>query len=148
VLAYVDRPTDRPPDGTKFHNVVMTRQAAESALGTLIGMGIGYSTDFTGHDPSRKAGIITDAQIVADRIEVQGYVFAHDFPALAREYYKRPNEWGMSYEVSDAHILDMRASIWEITKVTFTGAAILLRYKGAFRDTKFELVQEEQCICG
>jgi hypothetical protein len=117
----------------------MTKKAAESALGTLIGMGIGYNTDFSGHDPSRKAGIITDAQIVDDRIDVQGYVFEYDFPQLAREYNKRPTEWGMSYELADAHILDMRADLWVITKLTFIGAAILLRGKGAFNQTKFEL---------
>jgi hypothetical protein len=46
---------------------------------------------------------------------------------------------GMSYELADAHVADMRASIWTLTKATFTGAAILLREKAAYRDTSFRV---------
>jgi len=33
----------------------------------------------------------------------------------------------------------MRAEIWTLTRATFTGAAILLREKAAYRNTSFEL---------
>jgi hypothetical protein len=33
----------------------------------------------------------------------------------------------------------MRASVWRLTKVTFTGAAILLRDKAAYGRTSFRL---------
>ena len=33
----------------------------------------------------------------------------------------------------------MRASIWTLTKATFTGAAILLREKAAYRGTSFHV---------
>jgi hypothetical protein len=46
---------------------------------------------------------------------------------------------GMSYELADAHVADMRAAIWTITRATFTGAAILLRDKAAYRRTSFQL---------
>ncbi|HEY4381218.1 MAG TPA: hypothetical protein VGN01_12785 [Acidobacteriaceae bacterium] len=46
---------------------------------------------------------------------------------------------GMSYELADAHVADMSASIWTLTRATFTGAAILLRDKAAYRDTSFRL---------
>ena len=46
---------------------------------------------------------------------------------------------GMSYELADAHVADMAASIWTLTRATFTGAAILLREKAAYRDTSFRL---------
>jgi len=46
---------------------------------------------------------------------------------------------GMSYELADAHVEDMRASIWKLNRVTFTGAAILLRDKAAYRQTSFRL---------
>jgi hypothetical protein len=45
----------------------------------------------------------------------------------------------MSYELADAHVADMRASIWTLTRATFTGAAILLRDKAAYRQTSFRL---------
>ena len=40
---------------------------------------------------------------------------------------------GMSYELADAHVADMKADIWTLTKATFTGAAVLLRDKAAYR---------------
>ena len=46
---------------------------------------------------------------------------------------------GMSYEIADAQIQDVRASVWVLNKVTFTGAAILLREKAAYRATWIEL---------
>ncbi len=46
---------------------------------------------------------------------------------------------GMSYELADAHVADMRAQIWTLTRATFTGAAILLREKAAYRSTSFRL---------
>jgi len=48
--------------------------------------------------------------------------------------------YGMSYELADAHVEDIRAPIWKLTAVTFTGAAILLRAKAAYRRTDFVLM--------
>jgi len=46
---------------------------------------------------------------------------------------------GMSYEVTDVQVADTRARVWTLTKVTFTGAAILRRDKAAYQDTWIEL---------
>jgi hypothetical protein len=48
-------------------------------------------------------------------------------------------EMGMSYELADAHVADMRAQVWTLTRATFTGAAILLREKAAYRSTSFRV---------
>jgi hypothetical protein len=48
-------------------------------------------------------------------------------------------ELGMSYEVTDVELVDKRARVWMLTKVTFTGAAILRRDKAAYPDTWIEL---------
>ena len=45
----------------------------------------------------------------------------------------------MSYELADAHVADMRAQVWTLTRATFTGAAILLRDKAAYQDTSFHV---------
>jgi hypothetical protein len=42
---------------------------------------------------------------------------------------------GMSYELADVLLADVRGRIWILTKVTFTGAAILRRSKAAYEDT-------------
>jgi hypothetical protein len=47
----------------------------------------------------------------------------------------------MSYELADAYVADMRAKVWTMTRVTFTGAAILLREKAAYRATSFSPAQ-------
>jgi hypothetical protein len=62
-----------------------------------------------------------------------------DMPAFRSQ--KAPNDgaMGMSYELADAHVADMSAPIWTLTRATFTGAAILLREKAAYRDTSFRL---------
>jgi len=50
-----------------------------------------------------------------------------------------PAGLGLSYEVTAVQIADTRARIWALTKVTFTGAAILRKDKAAYRDTWIEL---------
>lgn len=48
---------------------------------------------------------------------------------------------GMSYEVADVSLIDARARLWILTKVTFTGAAILRKDKAAYQDTWIELAR-------
>jgi hypothetical protein len=46
---------------------------------------------------------------------------------------------GMSYEIADARVEDLHASVWVLNKVTFTGAAVLKRDKAAYQGTWIEL---------
>jgi hypothetical protein len=50
-----------------------------------------------------------------------------------------PSGLGLSYEVTGVEIADVRARVWTLSKVTFTGAAILRRDKAAYQDTWIEL---------
>jgi len=50
-----------------------------------------------------------------------------------------PAGLGLSYEVTDVQIADTRAHVWILSRVTFTGAAILRRDKAAYQDTWIEL---------
>lgn len=149
VLTLVDTPSDRPPAGSRGHRVLLTRPAAERALASLLGMGLDYSPTFDRHDARRKVGVITWAEINGKALELGGYLFAKDFPEIVRQIesgtiqasarVRPPNPLGMSYEISDASVADVRAKIWTLTRVTFTGAAILRRDKAAYRDTWIEL---------
>ena len=151
VLTLVDTPSDKPPAGSRGHRVVLTRAAAERALPSLIGMALDYAPAFDRHDARRKVGVITRAEIVGKDLELNGYLFAKDFPEIVRQIElgaiqasaatrKRPqNPLGMSYEISDASVADVRSKIWTLTRVTFTGAAILRRDKAAYRDTWIEM---------
>src|SRR5713101_7054128 len=149
VLTMVDVPSQRAPDGAKGHLVVLTKRAAEAALPSLLGMALDYSPGLDRHDARRKVGVITRAEIVGRNLELGGYLFAKDFPEIVREIGKSGSglralaasgeKLGMSYEIADARVADVRSQVWTLTHVTFTGAAILRRNKAAYRDTWIEL---------
>jgi hypothetical protein len=144
VLTVVDTASDRPPAGARGHRVMLTRGAAEEGLASLLGMGLDYAPSLDRHDAQRKVGIITRAEIAGRRVELGGYLFAKDFPDLVRRIRGSggggAGGLGMSYEIADARVEDTRATVWKLTQVTFTGAAILLREKAAYRETWIEMV--------
>jgi hypothetical protein len=160
VLTIVDVASDKSPSGARGHLVLLTRKAAEVAIPSLMGMGLDYSPTLDRHDARRKIGVITRAEIVGRVIEVGGFLYARDFPEIVKEIGK-PTEHGrsvqgsgkesrnttraahvklgMSYEIADALVEDITASIWVLNRVTFTGAAVLRRDKAAYASTWIEL---------
>src|SRR5579864_3198673 len=152
VLTMVDVASDRAPAGARGRRVVLLRTAAEAALASLLGMGLDYAPSLDRHDVRRKIGVITRAEIVGRNLELAGYLFAKDFPEIVKELgrvgrrYTRgiagtlaAPQLGMSYEIADARVADVRAGVWTLTRVTFTGAAILRRDKAAYQETWIEL---------
>lgn len=172
VLTMVDVASDRAPSGSRGHRVVLTRKSAEAAIPSLLGMALDYAPSFDRHDMRRKVGVITRAEVVGRAIEIGGFLYARDFPEVVAEIEKtavssqplrhsaqgrlsaaigkgRPVEagrgrgqLGMSYEIADAQIEDMKARVWVLNKVTFTGAAILRRDKAAYQGTWIELERQ------
>lgn len=138
VLTLVDEASDKAPGGARGHRVVLTRVAAEAALPSLMGMAVDYKAGWDGHDARQKCGIITSAHLSDNRLIVGGYLFSRDFPEIEKSV--KEGAMGMSYELEDAHVADMRAQVWTLTRATFTGAAILLREKAAYRSTSFKMV--------
>lgn len=144
VLTTVNTASDKAPSGARGHKVMLTREAAETALPSLLGMAVDYTPSWDGHDARRKIGLITEAGIEGNRIVVSGYLYARDFPDVATAIEAHaPEALGMSYELADARVENMRAEIWKLTRVTFTGAAILLREKAAYRATSFRMAKKE-----
>lgn len=140
VLTVVNAASDRAPAGARGHRVMLTREAAENALPSLVGMAVDYRPGWDGHDARRKIGLLTDADVIGPRLVVRGYLYARDFPEVAQAITAHaPESLGMSYELADARVEDMRAEIWKLTRVTFTGAAVLLRDKAAYRATIFRM---------
>jgi len=140
VLTLVDEPSNRPPSGARGHRVILTREAAIAALPSLLGMAVDYAPGWDGHDARRKCGIITHADVEGNRIEVSGYLFGKDFPEVEEKLRRGDaGSMGMSYELADAHVADLNAAVWSLTRATFTGAAILLREKAAYKSTSFRL---------
>src|ERR1700734_1769314 len=139
-LTLLDVPSDKAPSGARGHRVILTRAAAETALPSLLGMAVDYKAGWDGHDARQKCGIITAAEIDGQRLTVAGYLFAGDFPEMEARI-QVDGAMGMSYELADAHVADMRAQVWTLTRATFTGAAILLRDKAAYRHTSFRVTR-------
>jgi hypothetical protein len=138
VLTLVDVASDKAPSGSRGHRVMLTRAAAEAALPSLLGMAIDYKEGWDGHDARQKCGIITSAELDGRHLRVAGFVFGKDFPEIEQRMAS-PASMGMSYELADARVADVNASVWTLTKATFTGAAILLREKAAYSATSFRL---------
>jgi len=140
VLTLVNSASDKAPAGARGHRVILTREATEKALPSLLGMAVDYRPGWDGHDARRKIGLLTEANLVGNRLVVKGYIYARDFPEVARTIASQaPESMGMSYELADARVEDMRADVWKLIRVTFTGAAILLREKAAYRATSFRM---------
>jgi hypothetical protein len=137
-LTLVDVASDKAPSGARGHRVVLTRSAAEAALPSLLGMAVDYKAGWDGHDARQKCGIITGAEVDGRKVMVAGFLFARDFPEMEARV-QTDGLMGMSYELADAHVADMRAQVWTLTRATFTGAAILLRDKAAYRGTSFRV---------
>jgi hypothetical protein len=143
VLTVVNAASDKAPAGARGHRVLLTREAAEKALPSLLGMAVDYRPGWDGHDARCKIGLLTEADLAGNRLVVRGYLYARDFPEVAQTLKASASAnakaLGMSYEVADARVEDMRAEVWKLTRVTFTGAAILLRDKAAYRATSFRM---------
>ena len=140
VLTVVDEASTRPPSGARGHRVILTREAARAALPSLLGMAVDYAPKWDGHDARAKCGIVTEADVIGNQLRVRGYLFGRDFPEVVQQLQQsEPGHMGMSYELANAHVADMRAEVWTLTQATFTGAAILLREKAAYRNTSFRL---------
>ena len=135
LLTYVDAPSNKAAIGAGNHRVALTRRAALEAIHTLVGMGINYDPDHSGHNPQRKVGIVTHAEVLEKWIEISGYVFAWDFPEVMVALLTREAELGMSFETTACKIKNKRAKVWSITSCTFTGAAILRSDKTAYPGT-------------
>jgi len=140
VLSLVDIPSDKPPSGARGRRVQLTHGAAREALAGLVGMAVDCRASWDGHDARRKIGVIVLAYLDGKAIRVEGFLYAHDFPEVVEAI--RAQELGMSYELADARVEDMRQEVWKLTRVTFTGAAILLKEKAAYRLTSFKLEGE------
>lgn len=166
ILTLIDVPSDRAPAGARGHRVILTRAAAQAAIPSLLGMGLDYTASFDGHDARRKVGIITEAEIISEGrrtkeegrsamnlhpshnrpssfLAVRGYLFAKDFPDVVRELRQHAHRLGMSYEIADARVANLRDPVWRLTEVLFTGAAVLRRDKAAYSKTSIELLSTQ-----
>lgn len=137
VVLRLDVPSDLPCRGCRRHRVVITSAAAREALRGLEGMRVCFD-DYQATPVVRQAcGIVTHAAIVGDALQVEGYLYASDFPEIVEQIER--GTMGMSVQISDAHIEDFSADLWTVTRTTFAGLSVLERKHAAYQGTSLQL---------
>src|SRR6202789_4040714 len=62
VLTVVNAASDKAPSGARGHRVMLTREAAEKALPSLLGMAVDYRPGWDGHEARRNMGKLTGGE--------------------------------------------------------------------------------------
>jgi hypothetical protein len=132
--------SDRCPAGARGHRVLMPAEAVETALPSLVGMALSWKDGLEGHDNSAKIGVIESAEIFRNEVVITGFVWAYDQRKAIESITASEEPLGLSYEIHAAHVDDMRAEVYNISRFLFTGVAVLLRERAAYRNTYFTLV--------
>lgn len=135
VLVKLDEPSNAAPHGSKGKRIVMTAEAAERNLGSLMGMAVDFTTNFDGHDAQRKIGVITAATIEGSDLHIEGFIYAADFPEEAATIKRDKSILGFSFEAQQIHVESLDGDPLVITDCVFTGAAILKKLKAAYTTT-------------
>jgi hypothetical protein len=146
ILVRLDEPSDEPPGGAGGRRIIVTAEAAEKALNSLLGMAVDFTPSFDGHDAQKKIGIITSANIVGNAIEVEGFVYAADFPETADLIKALKDVLGFSFEAQHLYVEDPSADVLTISDLTFTGAAILRKDKAAYQTTSLAASAKDEEI--
>lgn len=144
ILTRLDQPSDAAPHGSGGRKVVLTREAAEKALPSLLGMAVDYRPDLSGHAPQNKIALITDATIDGDAIHIEGFIYAADFPDAAARIRAAKDILGFSYEMKNVLVADPGADTLVIESCCFTGAAILKKADAAYHTTSLAASIEGQ----
>jgi hypothetical protein len=143
VLAHVDRPSDGSPYGSEGRRIVLTRAAAENALGSLLGMGVNVAVGMNGHAAQAKIGVLTSAYIEGSELRVAGHLFSSDFKQQVNEIKAEQHRLGMSFECRDITVRDPDGDPLYITACCFTGASILRKVMASYVTTSIAAAAQD-----
>lgn len=142
ILCTVNLPSDKSPSGARGHQILLTKDAAQNALSTLLGAPVNYRSDWQGHNVNVTIGMIGKSWIDNEYVKVRGFLLTSKYPHIIDEINNIKESLGMSFEIADAHVENLREVVWKITKISsFTGAAILLKRKAAYYKSSFKLLE-------
>jgi len=134
VLLLLDEPSNKPPNGSHGHRILIPTKVAKDNIKTLIGMGVDYENTLDKHNPKKKVGVIQKAWIEGNKLWCSGILWKKDFPDI--EDAIKDKQLGMSFEGSNITIEDPKADVWKLTDVCFTGAALLYKTAAAYQKTE------------
>ncbi len=133
ILTRIDQPSDEAVGGAG-KRIIIPRAVAEQALPSLLAMAVDFKPSLDGHDSQNKIGLITEANIVGNAIEIKGFFYGADFPDEVKRIQSEKAKLGFSYE-AQAQIRSMNDDPWVLKSCIFTGAAILYKDKAAYQST-------------
>ena len=136
---YIGKPTRATPTGgNRGYNVILGDGAN---VEELIGSGVNCSYGaggFKKHDKGFKIGVIDNAALDGDRINVSGHLWKSDFPDVCDTIECSKDALGCSVEVYASGVsVDDEAKTQTLQDVHFTGMAIVYKSKAAFEGTQF-----------
>lgn len=141
ILTRVDEPSNKPLSGSYSKCVFLPKAVAEAALPSLLGMAINMTTDLAGHHAQTKIGLITEALLDGNAVQIQGYFYGADFPDAVKRIQAEKAQLGFSYE-AQAHIRSLDDDPLVIESCIFTGAAVLYKHKAAYTTTALAATAE------
>ena len=144
IVTRIGLPSDKPPGGSMGKRVILTPEAVEAAIPSLLGMGVDYTRDFDGHDPQAKIGIITEAKSKGDALHIKGFFYAADFPHIVQEIVANRRALGWSYElIVKAGGSQVAGDFLVVSDFDFTGAAVLRKDAAAYSTTTLAAATED-----
>lgn len=143
ILVHLDSPSDKAPHGSFGKKIILTSAAATAALPTLLGMAVNYASDFEGHNPRMKIGIIDNATIENSAVRVSGFLYGADFANEVEHIQSNKEDLGFSFEAQRILVEDLSASPLVIKELVFTGAAVLQKKSAAYMKTSLAASAEE-----
>jgi hypothetical protein len=148
-LTRVGTASDRAPNGTNGKRILLQRAAAESALPSLRHMAVNLSKDgrLSGHDVSNAIGVVTEAHISGDALNVSGIIHCNDHPKEALAIQVNKADLGMSFEASGV-VIDgsLDDDVLKIKSLCFTGCSILFRNEAAYAGTSIAASAERETV--
>ena len=146
IMTRIGVASDRPPGGSDGKRVILTAEAVDRAIPSLLGMGVDYTPSFDGHDPQKKIGIVTGAKAKGNALHVEGFFYASDFPEVVDQIQANKRSLGWSYEILAVRIEDLQANPLVITEFVFTGAAVLRKDAAAYSTTTIAANAEDPAM--
>ena len=136
---YIGKPTGATPCGASEGFKVILGDG--SNVNELVGAGVNCSyggAQFKKHDKAFKIGVIDNAFITDDAINVEGHLWRTDFPDVCDTIECSKESLGCSVEVySYGVVVDDKAKTQTLQDVHFTGMSIVYKSKAAFEGTNF-----------
>lgn len=144
ILTRIDIASDKPPNGANGKRILVTKAAAEEALDSLLGMAVDLTKGLDGHDARNKVGLITGAHIDGNAIHIEGFIYASDFPQEALRIHLEQADLGFSFEARDLAVESMETDPLVVKRLSFTGAAILMKSDAAYTMTSLAAAAAKQ----